>query len=123
MRTRETNNDLGGWLGKLGGLLRPTHLALRSLLLVDNQYAAYYRAFGLSMLFLVVGTGLIWWGDKGDYLGVMVSGMSVFLLAEIICLGIGVVLLWKLLRAVIDHFRVGQRGLPGKDRNRTLSDP
>jgi hypothetical protein len=122
MHTRETNNDLGGLLGKLGGLLRPARPALRSLLLVDNQYAAYYRAFGLSMLFLVVGTGLIWWGDKGDYLGVMVVGMSVFLLAEIIWLGVGVVLLWKLLRAVTDRFRVGQRGLPGKDRNRTLSD-
>ncbi len=122
MYQRETKIDLVGLFGKLGGLFRPTLPVLRSLLLVDSQYAAYYRAFGLSIVFLVVGTGMIWWGDQGKHLELMLAGMLVFLLAETIWLGIGVVLLWKLARTVIDHFRAGQRGVPGKDRNRTLSD-
>ena len=122
MHTRETNIDVVGFLGKLGGLFRPARSVCRSLLLIDSQYAAYYRAFGLSMVLLAAGTGLIWWGDKGNYLGLTVAGMLVFLLAETIWLGIGVVLVWKVVRTVTDRFRVGKSGVPGKDRNKTLSD-
>ena len=95
--------------------------ALRSMMFIDSQYAAYYRAFALSMGFLVVGTGLIWLGDKSSSNGVMVAGMVLFLLAETIWLGISGVLLWKLSRTLIGRIRVGRHGIPGEDRNQKRS--
>lgn len=119
MVKRDTSIDSNG---KPGSLFGHVLSALRGVMFVDSRYAGYYRAFGLAMGFLVVGTGLIWWGDRSSYLGLMVAGISLFLLAETIWLGIGAVLLWKLVRTVIGRFWVGRRDAPGKDRNRTPSD-
>ena len=107
---------------KWGGRFGPIHPLLRSLQLMDCEYAAYYRMFLLSVVCWAVGTGLLWWAAESRNLEPASAGMSLFVLGEIIWVGIGAVLIWKLMRVVIDRCRAGRRGVLDKGNSQIQSD-
>ena len=87
--------------------------------LVEDETAGVARVMWFALALIPVGGALILWGGRVGNSYLVLAGLVAIVLAEVICVVLGVVVFWRIARIIIGDYRAGRLQWLSKDKSRT----
>ena len=88
--------------------------------LVEHEATRLVRLMWFALALIPVGGALILWGGRVGSSYLVLAGLATLVLAEVICVVLTVVVVWRIARIIIGDYRAGrlQWLTEGKSRTR-----